>query len=180
MLAAQAANIDFLEVLRLYGKWHRTQDGRTPTMCIRVFSAAVKPRDQVRCDRAVGGAHPAWRRHDGADTVPVHQPLDPATACATSLLAQTGMDARTAVTPAAVLMDLPDRGQEAGIGFGPLAHRAIDRDAYPVRLMCAVLEVSPAGYYAWRVDTCSRLIEPGGVEWNVNVSHLPKSTSATR
>ncbi|MBH5400744.1 transposase [Bradyrhizobium sp. CNPSo 4010] len=23
------------------------------------------------------------------------------------------------------------------------------RDAYPVRLMCAVLEVSPAGYYAW-------------------------------
>ena len=24
------------------------------------------------------------------------------------------------------------------------------RDAYPVRLICAVLEVSPAGYYAWR------------------------------
>jgi putative transposase len=24
------------------------------------------------------------------------------------------------------------------------------REAYPVRLMCAVLEVSPAGYYAWR------------------------------
>jgi hypothetical protein len=24
------------------------------------------------------------------------------------------------------------------------------RDTYPVRLMCAVLEVSPAGYYAWR------------------------------
>jgi putative transposase len=24
------------------------------------------------------------------------------------------------------------------------------RDSYPVRLMCAVLEVSPAGYYAWR------------------------------
>ena len=24
------------------------------------------------------------------------------------------------------------------------------RDRYPVRLMCAVLEVSPAGYYAWR------------------------------
>jgi transposase InsO family protein len=24
------------------------------------------------------------------------------------------------------------------------------RDAYPVRLMCTVLEVSPAGYYAWR------------------------------
>jgi transposase len=24
------------------------------------------------------------------------------------------------------------------------------RDSYPVRLMCPVLEVSPAGYYAWR------------------------------
>lgn len=24
------------------------------------------------------------------------------------------------------------------------------RASYPVRLMCAVLEVSPAGYYAWR------------------------------
>ena len=24
------------------------------------------------------------------------------------------------------------------------------RDVYPVRVMCAVLEVSPAGYYAWR------------------------------
>lgn len=27
------------------------------------------------------------------------------------------------------------------------------------------------------MDTCSRLVEPGGVEWNVNVDHLPKSTS---
>jgi len=26
------------------------------------------------------------------------------------------------------------------------------------------------------VDTCSRLIEPGGVEWNVNVNHSPQST----
>ncbi|MGY0575770.1 IS3 family transposase [Bradyrhizobium sp. RDM12] len=24
------------------------------------------------------------------------------------------------------------------------------RETYPVRMMCAVLEVSPAGYYAWR------------------------------
>src|SRR5450756_1142955 len=24
------------------------------------------------------------------------------------------------------------------------------RTAYPVRIMCAVLEVSPSGYYAWR------------------------------
>lgn len=87
--------------------------------------------NQVRCGRevvtAVGGAHTAWLRHDGADVVPVHQPLDPATACATSLPVH-GMDAGTAVAPAAVLMDLPDRGQEAGIGFGPLTHRAIAPD----------------------------------------------------
>jgi putative transposase len=30
------------------------------------------------------------------------------------------------------------------------------RDTYPVRLMCAVLEVSPAGYYAWRDRPPSR------------------------
>lgn len=31
------------------------------------------------------------------------------------------------------------------------------REAYPVRLMCAVLEVSPAGYYAWRErPVCAR------------------------
>ncbi|NEV01842.1 hypothetical protein [Bradyrhizobium uaiense] len=30
------------------------------------------------------------------------------------------------------------------------------RDAYPVRLMCAVLEVSPAGYYAWRAPVSPR------------------------
>ena len=29
------------------------------------------------------------------------------------------------------------------------------RDDYPVRLMCAVLEVSPAGYYAWRERSVS-------------------------
>jgi putative transposase len=30
------------------------------------------------------------------------------------------------------------------------------RELYPVRLMCAVLEVSPAGYYAWRERPVSR------------------------
>jgi putative transposase len=30
------------------------------------------------------------------------------------------------------------------------------RDTYPVRLMCAVLEVSPAGYYAWRERPVSK------------------------
>nr|WP_235984143.1 IS3 family transposase [Bradyrhizobium australiense] len=33
------------------------------------------------------------------------------------------------------------------------------RDAYPVRLMCAVLEVSPAGYYAWRERPASERIK---------------------
>ena len=29
------------------------------------------------------------------------------------------------------------------------------RDAYPVRVLCDVLEVSPAGYYAWRARPVS-------------------------
>jgi putative transposase len=32
------------------------------------------------------------------------------------------------------------------------------RDTYPVRLMCAVLEVSPAGYYAWRERPASERV----------------------
>lgn len=86
-------------------------------------------RDQVRCDwqvvTAVGGAHTARPCHDGADTVPVHQPFDPATAGATTLPAQGGMDAGTAIASAAALMDLADLGQERGICFCPLTHRAI-------------------------------------------------------
>jgi putative transposase len=34
------------------------------------------------------------------------------------------------------------------------------RDSYPVRLMCAVLEVSPAGYYAWRERPVSARAAP--------------------
>jgi putative transposase len=36
------------------------------------------------------------------------------------------------------------------------------RDTYPVRLMCAVLEVSPAGYYAWRERPVSAFELPVG------------------
>src|SRR4051812_39567499 len=95
---------------------------------VRGFRREVA-RDQVWCDRqvvtTVGGAHPARRRHDGADTVPAHQPLDPAAADVTALLAQDGMDAGAAVASAAVLMDPPDRSQERGIGGGTSAHRPI-------------------------------------------------------
>ena len=35
------------------------------------------------------------------------------------------------------------------------------RDSYPVRLMCAVLEVSPAGYYAWRDRPASERTKSG-------------------
>lgn len=49
-------------------------------------------RDQVRCNwqvvTPVGGARTARRRHDGADTVPTHHPLDPAAAGATALPVQ--------------------------------------------------------------------------------------------
>jgi len=74
---------------------------------------------------AVGGSHTARRCHEGADTVPAHRPLDPAAADATALLGQDGMDPGASIAPAAVLMDLPDRSQEHGTGFCPLAHRAL-------------------------------------------------------
>jgi putative transposase len=34
------------------------------------------------------------------------------------------------------------------------------RDTYPVRLMCAVLEVSPAGYYAQTAASCAQMRSP--------------------
>ncbi|MCP1838626.1 transposase [Bradyrhizobium sp. USDA 4538] len=84
--------------------------------------------DQVRYDRqvmtAVGGANPAWWRHDGSDAMPLHHPLDPATAGAASLRRQSGMDSPTAIAPATVLIDLPDLSQQRGIGLCPFAHRS--------------------------------------------------------
>jgi hypothetical protein len=83
--------------------------------------------DQVRRDRqcvaAVGRAHAPWRRHNGADAVPVHQPLDPPAAGAASLRLQSGMDARAAIASAAVPMDPPDRGHKLTIGCRSRAAR---------------------------------------------------------
>src|ERR1700758_5430829 len=57
--------------------------------------------EQVRGDRevmtAVGGAHPAWPRHDGPDTMPAHQPLDATAARPAALGLQLDMDARAAI-----------------------------------------------------------------------------------
>nr|WP_246504539.1 hypothetical protein [Bradyrhizobium agreste] len=64
-------------------------------------------------------------RYDGMDTTPTHQPLDPPPAGASPRLAQGGMNARTAVAAAALLMELPDRSQERDIGFCPLTQWAI-------------------------------------------------------
>src|SRR5206468_8333170 len=55
----------------------------------------------------------------------MHQAFDPATAGATSLNPQRGMDPWAAIASAAVLMDLPDRFQESGIGSRALAHRTL-------------------------------------------------------
>src|SRR5437773_11669718 len=55
----------------------------------------------------------------------MHQAFDPATAGATSLHPQRGMDPWAAIASAAVLMDLPDRFQESGIGSRALAHRTL-------------------------------------------------------
>src|SRR5438270_12434372 len=46
---------------------------------------------------AVGGAYPAWPRHDGPDTMTAHQSLDAAAARPAALSPQLGMDARAAI-----------------------------------------------------------------------------------
>src|SRR5689334_22805299 len=52
----------------------------------------------------------------------MHQAFDPATAGATSLRPQRGMDPRAAVAAAAVPMDLSDRSQERGIAGSACTH----------------------------------------------------------
>src|SRR5437899_9706531 len=55
----------------------------------------------------------------------MHQAFDPATAGATSLHPQRGLDPWAAIASAAVLMDLSDRSQEHGIGSRACAHRTL-------------------------------------------------------
>lgn len=85
--------------------------------------------DEVRRDRqamtAVGGPNPARRSHDGADTVPMHQAFDPATAGATSPHPQYGVDPWAAIAPAAILVDLSDISQKRGIGGRTCALRTL-------------------------------------------------------
>ena len=54
-------------------------------------NASYIPRRDRQRVAAVGCAHAARWRHDGADPVPTHQPLDPLAACAASLGPQGGM-----------------------------------------------------------------------------------------
>src|SRR5450755_3902360 len=76
--------------------------------------------EQVRCDRevvaAVGGPHPTWPRHDGANAVMAHQSLDAATAHPAALSLQLDMDARAAIASADVAMDPLDVVDELTIG----------------------------------------------------------------
>src|SRR4029077_11804262 len=89
---------------------------------------AEVPLDQVCRDRevvtAVGGSHPTWPRHDGANAVTAHQSLDAAAAHSAALGPQFGMDARAAVASACVAVDPFDVVDERTIGGGSPALRA--------------------------------------------------------
>lgn len=74
---------------------------------------------------AVGCPNAARRGHDGADAVPMHQAFDPATAGATSLCPQRGMDPWAAIASAAALMNLSDISQERSIGGRACAIRTL-------------------------------------------------------
>src|SRR4051794_15117790 len=67
------------------------------------------PIEQVRGDReivmAVGSTHPSWPRHNGANAVMAHQPLDPAAAHPAALSLQFDIDARTTIVSVVVAMD---------------------------------------------------------------------------
>src|SRR4051812_8484511 len=88
-------------------------------------SGAKAALEQIWRDRqimtAVGGAHPPWPGHDGANAVMAHQPLDPATAGSAALSLQLDMDTRAAIASVVVAMDLPDVVHEFMIGDGTMA-----------------------------------------------------------
>jgi hypothetical protein len=88
---------------------------------LRIGSADAR----VICEVSVDGGADRRQRSGRDHTVSTHHPLDPAAAGATALPPQDGMDAGTTVAAAAVLMDLPDCGQERGIGGCTDARRAI-------------------------------------------------------
>src|SRR5882757_1666871 len=84
--------------------------------------------EQVRGDReivtAVGGTHPSWPRHDGANAVMAHQPLDPTSAHPAALNLQLDMDTRATIASMVVAMDQPDVVHELTVGGGTRALRA--------------------------------------------------------
>src|SRR5882672_6131897 len=84
-------------------------------------------RQQLRGDRevvtAVGGAHPAWPRHDGPDTVAAHQSLDATATGPAALSPQLGMDARAAIAAIGVAVNPLDVVDELTVGGGSSALR---------------------------------------------------------
>src|SRR5882724_3503376 len=84
--------------------------------------------EQVWGDReivtAIGGTHPSWPRHDGANAVMAHQPLDPASAHPAALSLQFDMDTRATIASMVVVVDQPDVVHELTIGDGTTALRA--------------------------------------------------------
>src|ERR1700738_3111741 len=85
------------------------------------------PVEQVRGDRkvvaAIGGPPPAWPRHDGANAVTAHHPLDAAAAYPAALRLQLDMDTRAAIASVGVAMDPLDVVHEVTIGGGSPALR---------------------------------------------------------
>jgi hypothetical protein len=93
------------------------------TACVK-RGADVRLRGDREIVTAVGGAHPSWSRHDGPDTVTMHQSLDVTAARPTALDSQFGMDARAAVAAFCVAINPLDVVDELTVGNGPLALRA--------------------------------------------------------
>jgi hypothetical protein len=64
----------------------------------------------------VGGPHPSWPCHDGANAVTAHQSFDPAAAGAAALGLQFAMDTRAAIASVIVAMGLLDVIQQGTVG----------------------------------------------------------------